>query len=95
MIFQGFGPNVNWPKGPAGILFMSRDAGSDRIAKLFHAWFYGVWHNYRAIPCKNGVSHRSACVNWWAPRLLRSEGVLVEVVFFENCRVTTLLCISA
>ena len=32
---------------------------------------------------------------WWAPRLLCSGGVLVEVVFFENCRVTTLLCISA
>ena len=31
----------------------------------------------------------------WAPRLLRSGGVLVEVFFFENCRVTTLLCISA
>ena len=34
---------------------------------------------------------------WWAPRLLRSGGVLVEVVFFESCRVTTLelLCIRA
>ena len=37
---------------------------------------------------------RQTCC-WWAPRLLRSGGVLVEVFFFENCRVTTLLCISA
>ena len=37
----------------------------------------------------------SDVVSWWAPRLLRSGGALVEVVFFLNCRVTTLLCTSA
>ena len=36
-------------RGPAAILFISRDPCSDSIAKLFCACFYGVSHNYRAI----------------------------------------------
>ena len=50
-------------RGPAAILFISRDTCSDSIAKLFCACFYGVFlHNYRAIRCKNGVSRRCVCV---------------------------------
>ena len=41
-------------RGPAAILFISRDTCSDSIAKLFRACFYGVSHNYRAIRCKMG-----------------------------------------
>ena len=44
-------------RGPAAILFKTRDTCSDRIAKLFRAYFYwggGVSHNYRAISCKMG-----------------------------------------
>ena len=41
-------------RGPAAILFTSRDTCSDSIAKLFRACFYGVSHNYRAIRCKMG-----------------------------------------
>ena len=41
-------------RGPAAILFISRDTCSDSIAKLFRACFYGVSHNYRAILCKMG-----------------------------------------
>ena len=41
-------------RGPAAILFISRDTCSDSIAKLFRACFYGVSHNYRAICCKMG-----------------------------------------
>ena len=41
-------------RGPAAILFISRDACSDSIAKLVRACFYGVSHNYRAICCKMG-----------------------------------------
>ena len=41
-------------RGPAMILFISRDACSDSIAKLFRACFHGVLHNYRAIRCRMG-----------------------------------------
>ena len=43
-------------RGPAVILFTSRDTCSDSIAKLFRACFYGegVSHNYCAIRCKTG-----------------------------------------
>ena len=41
-------------RGPAAILFISRDTCSDSIAKLFRACFNGVSHNYRAIRCKMG-----------------------------------------
>ena len=41
-------------RGPATILFISRDTCSDSIAKLFRACFYGVSHNNRAIRCKMG-----------------------------------------
>ena len=41
-------------RGPAAILFVSRNTCSDSIAKLFRACFYGVSHNYRAICCKMG-----------------------------------------
>ena len=44
-------------RGPAAIVFISRDTCSDSIAKLFRACFYGVSHNYRTI-----CSHRCACV---------------------------------
>ena len=50
-------------RGPAEILFISRDTCSDSIAKSFYACFYGVSHNYRAIRSKMaGVSHRYACI---------------------------------
>ena len=41
-------------RGPAAILFISRDTCSDNIAKCFGACFYGVSHNCRAIRCKMG-----------------------------------------
>ena len=41
-------------RGPAAILFISRDTCSDSIAKLFRACFCGVSHNFRAICCKMG-----------------------------------------
>ena len=41
-------------RGPAAILFISRDTCSDGIAKLSRACFYRVSHNYRAIRCKMG-----------------------------------------
>ena len=41
-------------RGPAAILFISRDTCSDSIAKLFRACFYGVSHSYRVILCKTG-----------------------------------------
>ena len=41
-------------RGPAAILFISRDTCSDGIAKPFRACFYGISHNYRAIRCKMG-----------------------------------------
>ena len=46
-------------RGPAAILFISRDTCSDSIAELVRAFFlffifYGVSHNYRAICCKMG-----------------------------------------
>ena len=36
-------------RGPATVLFISRDTCSDSIAKLFRPCFYGVSHNYRAM----------------------------------------------
>ena len=45
-------PNIL--RGPAAILFISRNTCSDSIAKLFRACFYGVSHNYRGIRCKMG-----------------------------------------
>ena len=43
-------------RGPAAILFKTRDTCSDSIAKLFRVCFFfcGVSHNYRAIRCKMG-----------------------------------------
>ena len=41
-------------RGPAAILFISRDICSDSIAKLFRARFNGVSRNYRAIRSKMG-----------------------------------------
>ena len=41
-------------RGPAAILFISRNTCSDSIAKLFRACFCVVSHNYRAIRCKMG-----------------------------------------
>ena len=41
-------------RGPAAILFISRDTFSDSIANLFCACFPGVSHKYRAICCKMG-----------------------------------------
>ena len=48
-------------RGPAAILFISRDTCSDSIAKLFRACFYGVSHNYRAIRCKWGIARMCLC----------------------------------
>ena len=60
----GIGPCVALPsvktepvlslRGPAAILFISRDTCSDSIAKVFRACFHVVSHNYRAIRCKMG-----------------------------------------
>ena len=47
--FQGF-----VLRGPAAILFISRDTCSDSIAELFGACFYGVSHNDHAIRYKMG-----------------------------------------
>ena len=41
-------------RGPAAILFISRDTCSDSIANLFRACFCGVSHSYRTICCKMG-----------------------------------------
>ena len=41
-------------RGPATILFISRDTCGDSIAKLFRACFFGVSHTDRAIRCKMG-----------------------------------------
>ena len=41
-------------RGPAAILFISRDTFSDSIAKCFRACFPGVSHKYRMICCKLG-----------------------------------------
>ena len=49
-------------RGPVAILFISRDACSDSIAKLFRACFCGVSHNYRAICCsKWGIAQMCLC----------------------------------
>ena len=47
-----------WVGGPAATLFISRDACSNSIAKLFCACFYGISQNYRAVPCK--MAYRTA-----------------------------------
>ena len=51
---QGSAPRSSGLRGPAAILFISRDICSDSIAKLFRACFNGVSHNYRAIRSKMG-----------------------------------------
>ena len=49
-------------RGPAAILFISRNTCSDSIAKLFRACFVrGIAHELRDT-LQNGVSHRCACV---------------------------------
>ena len=48
-------------RGPAAILFTSRDTCSDSIAELFRASFYEVSHNYRAIRCKMGIAQMCLC----------------------------------
>ena len=58
-------------RGPAAILFISRDTCSDSIAKLFRACFYGVSHNYRAICCKTGYRTDVPVQN----KVLRGGGV--------------------
>ena len=56
--FPGMGPcylfRLSLLRGPAAILFISRDTCSDSIAKLFRACFYGASHSYRVIRCKMG-----------------------------------------
>ena len=46
--------NADQLRGPAAILFISRDTLSDSIAKCFRACFPGVSHKYRVICCKMG-----------------------------------------
>ena len=43
-------------RGPAAILFLSRDTCGNSIAKLFRACFHGGGgsHNYRAMRCEMG-----------------------------------------
>ena len=54
-VTSGLGDRQNEAlRGPAAILFISRDTCSDSIAKLSRACFHGVSHNYRAIRCKMG-----------------------------------------
>ena len=43
------------------MFFISRDACSDSIAKLFCACFRGVSHNYRAIRAKWGIAQLCLC----------------------------------
>ena len=43
-------------RGPAAILVISRDTGSDSIAKLLRACFYGLSHIHRAIHCKSACA---------------------------------------
>ena len=49
-------------RGPAAILFISRDTCSDSIANLFRACFYGGIAQLSRDMLQNGVSHRGACV---------------------------------
>ena len=52
----------NGLRGPAAILFTSRNACSDNIAKLCRACFvWGIAELSRDV-LRNGVSHRCACV---------------------------------
>ena len=54
--------NQGWGlRGPAAMLFISRDTCSDASATLFHDCFHGVSHNYRAICCKWGVAEMCLC----------------------------------
>ena len=48
-------------RGPAAILFISRDTCSDSIAKLFRACFHGVSHDDCAILCKMGIAAMCLC----------------------------------
>ena len=49
-------------RGPVAILFISRDACNDSIAKLFRACFlWGIAQLSRDM-LQNGVSHRCTCV---------------------------------
>ena len=60
-----FGHTADSPhllRGPAAILFISRDACSDSIAKLFHACFCGGIAQLPRDTLQNGVSHRCVCV---------------------------------
>ena len=49
-------------RGPAAILFISRDTCSDSIAKLFRACFCGGIAQLSRDTLQNGVSHRCACL---------------------------------
>ena len=49
-------------RGPATILFISRDACSDSITKLFCVcFFYGISRSYRAICWKMGITQMCLC----------------------------------
>ena len=50
-----------WLRGPAAILFISRDTCRDSIARVFGACFYGISHSYRAIRCKMGIAQMCLC----------------------------------
>ena len=49
-------------RGPAAILFISRDTCSDSIAKCFCACFYGGIAQLSRDTLQIGVSHRCVCV---------------------------------
>ena len=49
-------------RGPAAILFISRDTCSDSIAKLFRACFNGGIAQLSSDTLQNGVSHKCPCV---------------------------------
>ena len=51
-----------WLRGPAAILFTSRDTFSVRIAKLYCACVCGGIAYLSRDTLQNGVSHRCACV---------------------------------
>ena len=50
-------------RGPAAILWISRDTCSDSIAKMFCASFLWGLAQLSRDTLQNGVSHRCACVN--------------------------------
>ena len=49
-------------RGPAAVLFISRNTCSNSIAKLFRAYFYGGIAPLSRDMLQNRVSHRCACV---------------------------------